>query len=189
MCTGEVLVPPSGEPCPTKCFGSATTLWSPLRLSPCAPRTYANPIRPVRYASSPKSSSTRPHRGSRARSSTGARIISTPLARASAAIASADLRAISGLHVAASPMGAGKTVPVSYPCSASSIKIAGIPSRLCEITHAWIWFACSAVGYKSWIPPTPRSPKSACALSGRKTAPCAACVSSVCLSTSAFAPE
>ena len=26
MCTGEVLVPPSGEPWPAKCLGSATTL-------------------------------------------------------------------------------------------------------------------------------------------------------------------
>ncbi len=34
MCTGEVLVPPSGEPCPAKCLGSATTVWSvPRRIA------------------------------------------------------------------------------------------------------------------------------------------------------------
>ena len=95
MCTGEVLVPPSGDPCAAKCFGSATTLWSPLRLSPCAPRTYASPIRPVdtSHQSPPPLVPTADRAPDRA---PAPEAFSTPLARASAAIASADLRAISG---------------------------------------------------------------------------------------------
>ena len=76
--------------------------------------------------------------GSRARSSTGARIMPTPVARASAAIAAPVRCAIAGFHVAARLTGAGKTVPVSKPCRPSSMNSAGMPRRLCAITQLWM---------------------------------------------------
>ena len=115
-----------------------------------------------------------PSEGLRARSRTGARIMPTPVARASAAMAAAVCWAICGFQVAERLTGAGKTVPVSKPCRPSSINRAGIPRRSCAMTHFWIVLACSGVGLRSCIPPTPRVPHKDSALPGRNTAPEAA---------------
>lgn len=42
--------------------------------------------------------------------------------------------------------GSWKTFPLLKPCNASSIKSAGMPKRLCSITHFWMTLACSGVG-------------------------------------------
>ena len=72
-----------------------------------SPRTYAAPIVPTRYGSSPMVSSTRPQRASRTTSSTGARPWCTPTERMSAPMAAAIRSMISGSKVAPHETGTG----------------------------------------------------------------------------------
>ncbi len=65
----------------------ATTCFLSRKLaSPWKPLTAATPMRATRYESSPKVSSTRPQRGSRATSTTGVSAWCVPRARASSAV-------------------------------------------------------------------------------------------------------
>ena len=83
-----------------------------LRLPDCSPVTNACPISPVKNGSSPKFSSTRPHRCSRLRSRTGANILFMPSPSASEATTLETLETKVVLNEAASPIGDGNIVPL-----------------------------------------------------------------------------
>ena len=86
----------------------------------------------ARYADSPYVSSTRPQRGSRATSSTGASVWRAPVATICSRI-TAPMRSMrSGSHVDARPIACGNCVAsrAHRPAVLSSWTIAGIPSRV-----------------------------------------------------------
>ena len=94
----------------------------------------------------------RPQRGSRATSTTGASTCCAPRARTSRATTAKARSTRSGFQVLARAMACGKLVasgPCS-PCSASSWKITGMPSRVCSFTHRWIALVNSASARAPW---------------------------------------
>jgi hypothetical protein len=95
------------------------------------PRTYAEPIVPTRYGSSPMVSSIRPQRRSLATSSTGASPWWTPRPRISRPIRSPILATSAGSKLAPQHSGDGYTVAcqAASPVRHSSCTIAGIPNR------------------------------------------------------------
>ena len=111
MLAGPTLVPLSGWPWPVMCLSVAKTLPSASgSVSPCSPRTAAMPSWPTRYGSSPKVSSIRPQRGSRATSTTGASTRWTPRARISRAAIVNTRVTSSGSQELASAIACGKLV-------------------------------------------------------------------------------
>ena len=147
--TGAWFSPPSASPCPTMCFPVAAT--PSASDGPWIPRTYARPITVARYGSSPYVSSTRPQRGSRVVSITGASAWRAPISsirrRRVVAIASTS----SGSNEAAAPIDCWNTGAPrpSTPWSDSSWTIAGIPSRVSSTRNRWISLpraAASAIG-------------------------------------------
>ncbi|CPU65322.1 Uncharacterised protein [Mycobacteroides abscessus] len=118
---------PAREPeYPTKCLSVACTPAS------WRPRTYAVPTVPTRYGSSPTHSSTRPQRGSRTTSSTGARPWWTPSVRIDSPTSRAISSTRSGSNDAPHASGVGYVAAchAARPVRHSSCTIAGIPSRV-----------------------------------------------------------
>lgn len=153
------LRPPTVAPCPAKCL-STTGALSPAKTPvPCMPRTSASVSRAARYGSSPKHSSVRPQRGSRAMSSAETRATWPPRARSSAAAWAAARSWSSGFQVAPTARLTGRTVPsrAMRPCGTSSTNSAGMPSRLrsttCRCTSSVRAAPSSAPGPLPW--PTP----------------------------------
>ena len=115
--------------------------------SPWNPRTAAMPMRETRYGSSPNVSSTRPHRGSRATSTTGVSAWCVPLVRASAAVIAYSDSTSSGLNVAPRPIGCENDVPsrAACPCRHSSWNTTGMPNRDSSMKKRWIALVSSAI--------------------------------------------
>ncbi len=134
---GGAPAPSSARP-PTRRSRRSAWRWPPRRRPARRPAGHATNARPIcvtRYGSSPKVSSSRPHRGSRQTSSTGDRPWWAPIAR----IWTADRvgrspRLCSGRNVAATPIACGNTVAsrAISPAQISSWTIAGIPRRVCS---------------------------------------------------------
>jgi hypothetical protein len=132
-------------------------------------RTCWRPITPVRWTSSPKVSSVRPHRTSVARFTTGESTMRMPRLRVSRAAASCTRRTSAESKVAARPIACGKTVAPSRmsPCRASSNGMMGIRrrersrnQRWMESTRAACARAASCAGMPGrapiWSPKIPR---------------------------------
>ena len=186
MLDGAKFLPPSHWPYPAKCFNAETTLSSPINSPPpCRPATAASPIRVTRWTSSPKVSSIRPHRGSRARSSTGVFIRWFPRDRASRAAVEKTLPTSPGSQVDARAIACGNEVALwaIRPWQASPASRTGIPSRVLFSACRWMALANSADSRAScgrltnWIEPRPCS--SGC-LSSSPMSPGALPFSAVC---------
>ena len=155
MEAGPILVPLSGWPWPVRCLSVANTFPGANVVTlavPCKPSTAATPNSAVRYGSSPKVSSIRPQRGSRATSTTGDNARLTPRARISRPMTTLISRIKSGSHDEARAIACGKLVASSaaYPCKPSSCINIGMPSRVWVIACV-----CSALTRRT-VPRTSR---------------------------------